>query len=66
MNTTQSPTSRSLTEAEISRLQRLQARLENARDFSASSRALDAMNAYEQRLMRAGVTTDAILAATGR
>lgn len=62
MNTT----TRSLTEAETSRLQRLHARLENARDFSASCRALDAVNAYQHRLMESGVSVDAILAATGR
>lgn len=61
MNNTNS-TTRSLTDAEVDRLHKLYNRLEDARNFTASSKALEALNAYQERLMAKGVSAEAIAA----
>ena len=55
-------TTRSLTDAEVDRLHKLYNLLEDARNFTASSKALDALNAYQERLMAKGVSAEAIAA----
>lgn len=55
-------TTRSLTDAEVDRLHKLYNRLEDARNFTASSKALEALNAYQERLMTKGVSAEAIAA----
>ena len=62
MNHTAAPTHRPLTDAEVDRLHKLHNRLEDARNFTASSKALAALNAYEHRLMAKGVSVEDIAA----
>ena len=53
-------TARSLTDGEVDRLHKLYNRVEDARNFTASSKALEALNAYQERLMAKGVSAEAI------
>lgn len=61
MNTT-TTAHRPLTDAEVDRLHKLYNRLEDARTFTASTKALQALCSYQERLMAKGVSVEAIAA----
>ena len=59
---TNTTTTRPLTDAEVDRLHKLHNRVEDARNFTASSKALQALCAYQERLIAKGVSAEAIAA----
>ena len=63
-NTTTTKT-REMTPAELDRLHRLSAKIETAKNFTQSAKAIEQMDAFQERLMAKGVTVEAILKATG-
>ena len=58
-------TGREMTTAELARLHRLNMKFENAKNFTQSSKALEQMNSFQERLMAKGVPAEAILEAMG-
>lgn len=60
MTTTKTQT-RNLTATERDRLLRLRGLLEEAKDFTQSSKRLDRLNAFEHRLMDSGVSVDELV-----
>lgn len=64
MNTTQN-TTRQITSRELDRLHRLSDKIETAKNFTQSAKAIEQMNAFQERLMAKGVAVEAILEAMG-
>ena len=59
-------TGREITPAEQDRLHRLNNKIEVARNFTQSTKAMDQMEAFQNRLMAKGVSSQAILKAMGK
>lgn len=66
MNATQTTATRQMTPAELDRLHRLSAKIETAKTFTQSSKAVEQMSAFQERLMDKGVTAEAIIEALGK
>ena len=56
---------RQMTPAELDRLHRLANKIETAKNFTQSSKAIEQMNAFQEHLMAKGVTVETILKAMG-
>ena len=65
MNTSTKNTTRQMTAAELNRLHRLANKIETAKNFTQSSKAIEQMDAFQERLMAKGVAVEDILKAMG-
>lgn len=57
-------TTENLTTAELERLRTLSSRIENARNFTASDKAIERLNAYMDRLIAKGRSVEQIITNT--
>lgn len=57
-------TTGNLTTAELERLRTLSSRIENARNFTASDKAIERLNAYMDRLIAKGRSVEQIITNT--
>ena len=65
MSTTKTTDNRQMTPAELDRLYRLSNKIETAKNFTQSTKAIEQMDAFQERLLDKGVTVEAILKALG-
>lgn len=58
-------TTRQMTAAELARLHRLSDKIETAKNFTQSAKAIERMDDFQERLLAKGVAVEAILEAMG-